>query len=128
MGSLKTDDLDRKEAEASEVEMLEKEFTPDNETGVKVEKGEGVRLKAEMTLLNGCTVIVGCIIGSGIFVSPTGVLKATGSVNLSILVWTVCGLFTMIGRSSKYCPSITMTMSRCILLCRVRLYDKEVWR
>jgi len=102
MGNLTKDEVDRKEAEASEVEML-KEFTPDSETGEKVEKvekGEGVKLKAEMTLLNGCTVIVGCIIGSGIFVSPTGVLQATGSVNLSILVWTVCGLFTMIG---AYC-------------------------
>ena len=97
MGNLTKDEVDRKEAEASEVEML-KEFTPDSETGKKVEKGEGVKLKAEMTLLNGCTVIVGCIIGSGIFVSPTGVLQATGSVNLSILVWTVCGLFTMIGK------------------------------
>merc|ERR1711971_1094404 len=60
----------------------------------------GVKLKAEMTLMNGCTVIVGCIIGSGIFVSPTGVLAATGSVNLSIVVWIICGLFTMIG---AYC-------------------------
>ena len=53
-----------------------------------------------MTLLNGCTVIVGCIIGSGIFVSPTGVLVSTGSINLSLVVWTICGLFTMIG---AYC-------------------------
>merc|ERR1719320_653925 len=53
-----------------------------------------------MTLMNGCTVIVGCIIGSGIFVSPTGVLAATGSVNLSLVVWSICGLFTMIG---AYC-------------------------
>ena len=96
MGSVTKEEMDRKEAAVSELEML-KEFTPDSETGEKVVKGEGVKLKAEMTLLNGCTVIVGCIIGSGIFVSPTGVLQATGSVNLSILVWTVCGLFTMIG-------------------------------
>eukprot|EP00092_Neocalanus_flemingeri_P080114 GFUD01099901.1.p1 GENE.GFUD01099901.1~~GFUD01099901.1.p1 ORF type:complete len:501 (+),score=135.96 GFUD01099901.1:85-1587(+) len=100
MGKELKDDLDREGAEPSEMEMLGKEFTPDSETGEKVEKSEGVKLKAEMTLLNGCNVIVGCIIGSGIFVSPTGVLQATGSVNLSILVWTVCGLFTMIG---AYC-------------------------
>ncbi len=58
---------------------------------------DDIKLKSEMTLLNGCTVIVGCIIGSGIFVSPTGVLVSTGSVNMSIVVWTVCGLFIMIG-------------------------------
>ena len=59
-----------------------------------------LRLKSDMSLLNGCTVIIGCIIGSGIFVSPTGVLASTGSVNLSLLVWTICGVFTMFG---AYC-------------------------
>ena len=58
------------------------------------------RFQAEMTLLNGITVIVGCIIGSGIFVSPTGVLVSTGSVNLSLVVWSICGIFTMFG---AYC-------------------------
>ena len=60
-------------------------------------EAEGVKLKADLTLLNGCTIIVGCIIGSGIFVSPTGVLQSTGSVNLSLIVWVASGLFSMIG-------------------------------
>ncbi len=44
-----------------------------------------------MTLLNGVTVIVGSIIGSGIFVSPSGVLSNTGSVNMSLAVWILSG-------------------------------------
>lgn len=55
-----------------------------------------IKLEAKMSLLNGITVIVGSIIGSGIFVSPTGVLKYTGSVNASLLVWTASGIFSTV--------------------------------
>ncbi|XP_039277528.1 Y+L amino acid transporter 2 isoform X2 [Nilaparvata lugens] len=61
---------------------------------------DGVCLKAKMSLLNGITVIVGSIIGSGIFVSPTGVLVSTGSVNMALIVWTASGIFSMVG---AYC-------------------------
>lgn len=60
---------------------------------------DAICLKAKMSLLNGITVIVGSIIGSGIFVSPTGVLKETGSVNLALIVWTVSGIFSMVSGS-----------------------------
>lgn len=56
-----------------------------------------IRLKPKMTLLNGCTVIVGSIIGSGIFVAPKGVLDNTGSVGLSIVVWILSGVYSLIG-------------------------------
>lgn len=63
---------------------------------VKAAEDDGVCLKAKMTLTNGVTVIVGSIIGSGIFVSPSGVLKYTGSVNVSLIVWVISGVFSMV--------------------------------
>nr|CAD7586145.1 unnamed protein product [Timema genevievae] len=62
---------------------------------------DAICLKAKMSLLNGITVIVGSIIGSGIFVSPTGVLRYTGSVNASLIVWTISGAFSMVRESPE---------------------------
>ena len=56
-----------------------------------------VKLQQSLGLHNGVALIVGCIIGSGIFVSPKGVLGATGSVGASIIVWTLCGIISLVG-------------------------------
>ncbi|KAH1017783.1 hypothetical protein HUJ05_008380 [Dendroctonus ponderosae] len=77
---------------------------------------EEITLKPKMTLINGITVIVGSIIGSGIFVSPSGVLKNTGSVNVSLLVWTISGVFSMKktkpSKVGAYCYAELGTMIR----------------
>ena len=48
---------------------------------MEAETEDKVELKATMGLIQGCNVIIGCIIGSGIFIAPGGVLIGT------VLMW-----------------------------------------
>ncbi|KAK3100395.1 hypothetical protein FSP39_019234 [Pinctada imbricata] len=53
-----------------------------------------VKLKKQINLFHAVCIIVGIIIGSGIFVSPVGILQNVKSVGMSCVMWTVCGLFS----------------------------------
>ncbi|EMP32168.1 Cystine/glutamate transporter [Chelonia mydas] len=58
---------------------------------------EKVALKKKVTFLRGVSIIIGTIIGAGIFISPKGILKNTGSVGMSLILWTVCGILSLFG-------------------------------
>jgi len=66
-------------------------------TGSGAGKGEEMKLKKSLTMWNGVAIIVGSIIGSGIFLTPKGVMAGAGSPGMAFVVWTLCGLLSMIG-------------------------------
>lgn len=54
---------------------------------------------AQVGLVSGICLIVGTMIGSGIFISPTSVLLYSGAVGPCLLIWTACGVLAILGES-----------------------------
>ncbi|XP_053575003.1 cystine/glutamate transporter [Bombina bombina] len=63
-------------------------------------KDDSVYLRRKITLLRAISLTVGTIIGSGIFISPKGVLKNSGNIGLSLIIWVACGVLSMFGALS----------------------------
>ncbi|CAN2389380.1 L-cystine transmembrane transporter activity, partial [Pristimantis euphronides] len=64
---------------------------------IQSQESTTMQLKKEVGLLTAISLIVGTIIGSGIFISPKAVLSNTGAVGPCLIVWTVCGMIGMLG-------------------------------
>lgn len=57
-----------------------------------------VGLKRNIGLLSATNIIIGVMIGSGIFVSPTAALRYAGSIWCCLIVWIVCGVISLLGK------------------------------
>ena len=55
------------------------------------------KLTRNVTLLQGVSLIVGVMIGSGIFVTPRFVLLHSGSVGMTLIVWIASGVMATLG-------------------------------
>ncbi|XP_034982466.2 cystine/glutamate transporter-like isoform X1 [Zootoca vivipara] len=61
---------------------------------------EAVFLRRKITLTRVIALGVGTMVGSGIFISPKGVLQNSGNVGVSLLVWLACGILSLFGALS----------------------------
>ena len=66
-------------------------------SGFREAVSSGTSLRKELTVFNGVTLIVGGIIGSGIFFTPKLILCYTGSFGVSMVAWLVGAFIALAG-------------------------------
>uniref|UniRef100_A0A8C3Q497 b(0,+)-type amino acid transporter 1 n=1 Tax=Geospiza parvula TaxID=87175 RepID=A0A8C3Q497_GEOPR len=82
-------------------ERMERKATAPLHSSTDLTEGkEKLRLKQEVGLISGVSLIAGTMIGSGIFMSPEWVLHHMGNPASSLLIWAACGLLAMFGALS----------------------------
>jgi len=73
----------------------------DAKNSINKKNGEGsMKMKREVGWLTGASLIISSMIGSGIFISPQHVLKQSGSVFNSLIIWLSCGILSSFGAVS----------------------------
>ena len=82
-----------------DTEASQEEATAEDEKKSKAESGE---LKKDISLLSMIAFVIGLTIGSGIFITPTNVLKYSGSFGMALIVWIV-GAFIAVAGGLCYC-------------------------
>ncbi|KAK7114590.1 hypothetical protein V1264_000628 [Littorina saxatilis] len=79
------------------ISSSESDMTSSPEYGdIEIEEDK-MELRRDLGFFSSVCMIVGTIVGSGIFVSPKGVLESTGSVALSLIVWIGAGVIALFG-------------------------------
>lgn len=78
--------------------------------------GDQVRFRRKIGLLHAVTLLIGNVIGIGIFVSPVAVLRYSNSVGLALVIWAVSGLLQLL-------EALVFLEIVCIVQRQGELYD-----
>ncbi|XP_019361149.1 PREDICTED: B(0,+)-type amino acid transporter 1 isoform X2 [Gavialis gangeticus] len=68
-----------------------------DELSLQKSKPKTTNLQQEVGLISGICMIVGTIIGSGIFISPKSVLANVAAVGPCLIIWAACGILATLG-------------------------------
>ncbi|XP_039591362.1 cystine/glutamate transporter-like [Polypterus senegalus] len=58
---------------------------------------EAVYLRKTVSLLGSVCLIIGSVVGSGIFIAPKGILKNSGNIGMSLIIWLATGIVSTLG-------------------------------
>lgn len=68
----------------------------DDDEDASGKKG-GLHLKRQLGLWHGVSIVSGLVIGGGIYIAPKGVVQYSGSPGLTLVLWGVGGLLSLLG-------------------------------
>ena len=68
----------------------------ENYSEVDLQKNDGQEMEKTVGLVGGISLIVGTMIGSGIFASASAVAEYSVSVGMTLIVWVGCGILAML--------------------------------
>ncbi|XP_059759924.1 B(0,+)-type amino acid transporter 1 isoform X2 [Balaenoptera ricei] len=69
----------------------------EDEKSIQSIEHKTTNLQKELGLFSGICIIVGTIIGSGIFISPKSVLSNMEAVGPCLIIWAACGILATLG-------------------------------
>ncbi|KAM4723002.1 B(0,+)-type amino acid transporter 1 [Rhinophrynus dorsalis] len=68
-----------------------------DQQSIQTKGSKTMNLQKRVGLISGISLIVGTIIGSGIFISPKSVLDNTGALGPCLIIWAVGGIIATLG-------------------------------